>query len=432
MSRKPSPRRRAQVGLPSITQRRDGRWSLTIELTPKGDGSRRRIQRTLPTREAAVEASRELNYQWEQRRPVEARTLTVSTLLLGWLALQEAGEHSTAVNRAWHVGLINRHLGDHLVGELTVDHVQRLISALTRDGYARSTVSKVVWLLRVTLRDAVLRGLITSNPADAVRPPTVQTRLRTEAWTPEQVRAIVTAARKTRIGMLVEVALVTGARIGELIGARLEDYNPDTGVLTIDGTAKLGGGRGQGKTAAAHRECHLPEELQPRMRAHLLHIKEMRAAAGSRWGVRQIVSAKTRAAQSASSRARSPRPLPEGWLPQAPPATPYEPLFPTSTGTPWLPSNIRKAWIRILEAAHVPYRRIHSMRSAYITAALQSPDLSIPDIQASVGHTSAAMTLRYAQRVRGRHTVVATAAARNLGLLDPPAEGIHHSVQEQA
>lgn len=83
-------------------------------------------------------------------------------------------------------------------------------------------------------------------------------------------------------------------------------------------------------------------------------------------------------------------------------------------------------WRRVLEEAGLPHRRLHSTRAAFITAALQDRNISLADIQLTVGHTTPTMTLRYAQRLRGQQSVVAATAARRLGLdqaLDAQDEG---------
>ncbi|WP_216329693.1 tyrosine-type recombinase/integrase [Deinococcus aestuarii] len=412
----PAKQQRGKIGLPSIVERADGRWALTVELAPHPDGRRHRLQRTCATREEALEAARAINYQAAQRLPRQARDLTVRQLLAHWSARQPVGEHSTSVNRAWLITIIESKLGDRPVMKITATEVQNLLADLAREQRAPSTVAKCHRLLRTALRDAVAQGVLAANPADTLRTPAVPSRIQDEAWTQEEVARIVRAARGSRIHALVIVALSTGARLGELVGARLEDYDPQTGTLSIEGTAKRGGGRGKGKTAAAHRQCPLPVSAQRVMRVHLGQVAQARADAGPLWGQRQETTEETRRKQQEASRRRAARPLPAGWIPASPPAAPYEPLFPTANGTPWQPGNVRKHWAQVLEAAGLPFRRFHSIRSAFITAALQDGNLSLSDIQATVGHRSPQMTLRYAQRVRGRQQQVAAAAARGLGL----------------
>lgn len=410
---------RRSRGGPSITPRADGRWSLTCELPRGPDGRRRRHQSTHRTFAEARDAARQFNYSDALIRVERGQnpTLTVDDLLRGWLDRQPADEDSTRVNRAWLVNLIGVELGRDPVSKL---RPERLQAALARIGetHAVSTVQKVRRVLRAALEDAVQSGTLARNPAASLRVPILPTRLPDEAWSQAEVQAILTAAKASRIYPFVLLALATGARIGELVAARLEDYDPETGRLTLDGTAKRGGGRGKAKTAAGHRVITLAPAVQAEMLRHLEDVASRRTLAGPLWGQRQETSEATRQKQREAARRQAASGLPEGWLPPPPPAVPYNPLIPTDNGTPWLRGNVGRHWKRVLESAGLPHRRLHSTRAAFITAALQDPDVSVADIQFAVGHATPTMTLRYAQRERGRQAAVAAAAVRKLGLED--------------
>lgn len=325
----------------------------------------------------------------------QGRALTVGQLLEHFIGSRPATEFSTRQNRAWERELITRHVGNVPLAQVDVATVTHLVTGLTAEQKAPSTVAKCRRLLGSAFKYAVAQGFMDRNPVPASSPPPVPTRTREEAWTRQEVAHIVTAASDTRLHALFLMLLTTGARVGELIGARVEDYDPGTGVLRIQGTAKAGGGRGKGKTAAAHRTCHVPASVQRVMNSHLEEVTRARLAAGALWGQRQETTAVTRRKQSAAIRQRAAHPLPEGWRPRTPPATPYEPLFPTGNGTPWLASNVAKIWKQVLVAAGLPHRRLHSTRAAFITAALQDPSVNPSDVQTAVGHTSATMTSRY-------------------------------------
>ena len=419
--RRSSKERRSRGG-PSITPRADGRWSLTCELPSGPDGQRRRHQSTHRTFDEAREAARQFNYRDALAQAEgKAHDLSMDDLLSRWLARQPQDEDSTRINRSWLVGLIRVELGNDRVSKL--DPV-RLQAALSKIGnrHAASTVQKVRRILKAALAEAVQLGVLLRNPAANLRVPTAPSRLPDEAWTPQEVQAILHAARSSRIYPFVLLALATGARIGELIGARLEDYNPDTGLLRLDGTAKRGGGRGKAKTTAGHRVVILAPAVQQEMVKHLSEVASRRALAGPLWGQRQEVSDATRQKQRAAARKQWNSGLSEGWIPPAPQSVAYEPLIPTDNGTPWLRGNVGKHWKKVLLEAGLPHRRLHSTRAAFITAALQDQSVSLPEIQFAVGHATPTMTLRYAQRLRGQQATVAQAAVRQLGLEDALAD----------
>lgn len=409
-------RTRNSNGHPSVVKRSDGRWSVTVSLGANPQGRRRRFQTTCATREEALEAGMRAKLEHGKLRGDQGRALTVSQLLDHFIASRPATEFSTRQNRSWERELITRHIGSVPLARVDVETVTYLVAGLAAEQKAPSTLAKCRRLLGSACRYAVARGFMDRNPVPGTPPPAVPSRARPEAWTEEEVGRIVLAAYDTRLYTMILMLLCTGVRIGEAIGARIEDYDPRTGILRIEGTAKAGGGRGKGKTAAAHRSCQVPESVQHVMSRHLQEVAQARLAAGPLWGKRQETTDATRRKQSAASRRKAANPLPAGWRPPTPPPTPYEPLFPTGNGTPWLASNVTKVWKQVLVNAGLPHRRLHSTRAAYITAALRNPTVNPTDVQIVVGHTSPAMVARYVEEVRGAHARVANAAATGLGL----------------
>jgi integrase len=75
-------------------------------------------------------------------------------------------------------------------------------------------------------------GVLTSNPASKVHPPK-QERHQIVPMTPEEVKAILTAAETSRYDILYVLAITAGFRIGELLGLRWADINLDDGMLSV-------------------------------------------------------------------------------------------------------------------------------------------------------------------------------------------------------
>lgn len=409
-------RKRALKGLPSIVKRRDGRYAVTVELPRSHDGKRQRLQSTCVTLEEAIAVGMHLAQQARLHHPADIATLTIEELLLRWQMQQPAGEPSTHLNRAWEGALLSLFLGKRLVSSLTPLDVTEMHRGMQAQGRAPSSVAKVHRLLRRILDTARNQKLIVHNVAELVKSPRVPPRVPEAAWTQEEVRAIIRVTEGHPLRALIVVAMATGARIGELLGAQPSDYNPATGELTISGTAKQCGGRGKAKTAAAHRVLPLSPLVRDVMQEHLQRVSQWKTEAGTLWGVKRETSDTTRAKQRKAARAKAKRPMPEGWQPELTRGSSYEALFCTQSGTPLSYRNVLKKWRDFLTEADLPYRRLHSTREAFITAALQDRSIPLPAIQQTVGHTSPVMTLRYAQRLRGAQADVITAAARVLGL----------------
>lgn len=416
MSRAAGNKTRARNGSVSIIRRMDGRYALTIELPRASSGKRRRHQSTHRTRKEAEARARKFSYEVAARAPEASREVTVSEMLQHWLRNQRPGEYSSQLNRAWLVALIDSRLGQQKIVKLREQHLSAFLRELGTEKKP-STCAKVLHVLRAALREAVRDGLITSNPADNIKPPPLQYQIK-DAWTREEVRRIVRAARAGTMPALILVALSTGARIGELVGARREDYDPKTGILQIMGTAKRNGGRGKTKTHAAQRKLKLTPFVQQAMAAHLEQVAERKRAAGPLWGQRREVSEEVREKQRQAARKRWDSSLPQGWIPRPPAAEAYEPLFPSGHGTPLGLRNVRREWAQVLKEAELEYREFHAIRASFITAALANRVIGLKDLQDVVGHTSPVMTLRYAQRSQERQAQVIQVANEVMGLND--------------
>jgi integrase len=82
------------------------------------------------------------------------------------------------------------------------------------------------------LKQAVLDGLLPQNAAEAVKPPQVR-REEMRPLTPEQVKALLEAARGDRLEALYLLAVTTGLRQGELLGLKWEDVDLEEGKLQV-------------------------------------------------------------------------------------------------------------------------------------------------------------------------------------------------------
>lgn len=145
-----------------------------------------------------------------------------------WLDMRETlGLHrDVAADRSrWTKHVLSQSWADEPLDAITSRTLRAWVADLIRLGLARQTISNVVVLLRVALRDAVEAEMLESNPAADVRVPKMA---RTdEPWTylrgaeisallahpalPDYQRAVFT------------VAIYTGAREGELFSLRWRD-----------------------------------------------------------------------------------------------------------------------------------------------------------------------------------------------------------------
>jgi integrase len=184
-------------------------------------------------------------------------------------------------------------LRDHLLpvmGDLRLDrirpaHVQHALDQISAQGLAPRTVVKARGVLGGLMRSAQAWGLIVANPVQAVRPPRPE-RPRLDVPTADQLMDLVSAARGTLWEAPMLLAVATGARRSEVLGATWADVDLETGKLRVTrGLQRVNGELvfTQPKTDRARREIGLPRFALEPLRQHRAAQLVRRMALGPAW-----------------------------------------------------------------------------------------------------------------------------------------------------
>lgn len=115
--------------------------------------------------------------------------------------------------------------------------VDKLAAAKGEDGkplLARATVNRNLQMFKACLNFAYSKNRVTSDKAwRGVKPLKDAERSRELVLTPDQVSALADAADNQALKDVIVAAFLTGARYGELVGAKVSDLNGS--VLLVDG-----------------------------------------------------------------------------------------------------------------------------------------------------------------------------------------------------
>lgn len=143
-------------------------------------------------------------------------------------------------------------LGHHKISEIRPIHVQEFVKILSnlpkreRNGeigtgkVSPSTVKRKLAVLQSMLTFAVKLGYISSNPADAKRltlPKTTKPEI--QIFTKQEAANILVCLQDEPLQFqtLIQLAIFTGAREGELVGLKFSDINFMTNKMTISRSA---------------------------------------------------------------------------------------------------------------------------------------------------------------------------------------------------
>jgi integrase len=259
-------------GSTQVIRERPGRNGLQVQVYAGRDpltGRKRWVSRQVP---GATRAS------WRQAKQVEAELLaqvdagrhrgggskSVGELMERWLEWRQSVKPISPTTLAGYRGYIDRAilpaLGKLPVRQLDAATLDAFYARLRQQGgkdgrpMAASTVRQVHAILSGALKRAAVWGWIPHNPARLAMPPSVQT-------TDVQPPSVEDAGRLLRVameeepelGLFLRLAVVLGARRGELCALRWSDVDFDTGqVLIAGGVITLTGSAPAAKDTKTH------------------------------------------------------------------------------------------------------------------------------------------------------------------------------------
>jgi integrase len=240
--------------------------------------AQRSLQRAL---DDALEASREGEFTPRS---------TMSEGLDAWLTMFEGqvgrGVRSPSTLDAYR-HIVERHvrpgIGQLRLGELTTPRIDRFIQAVLADkGYASAKLCRQA--LSGTCGLLVRRGGLVANPVRDITP-LEQDRDRTaRAMTEKEIREWLSIldeneiARRWDLPELSRFMLATGVRLGEALGVRWSDLDPEHGTVSIERTVIRLRGKGlvaaKPKTRTSSRVLVLPNWCQ-----QMLQLRRVRLGA---------------------------------------------------------------------------------------------------------------------------------------------------------
>ncbi len=348
-----SNRKRRGRGEGGVYQRADGLWVATLSLGLDAAGKRKRRVAYGKTKAAAIAKLWELK-DAPAAMP-DARTATVGGYLVAWLDVVRGSLRATTHTR--YTLLVTQqiipHIGGVKLAGLTGLHVDQFHEAMRRAGESDWSVFHAAVVLKTALKAAVKKGMLLANPCDqATRPKAPKTT--PKFWTAGEVKQFLAAAREDRFSAFFVLALMTGARTGELLGLHWPEVNFDDNAITIVRTLEDLRGRltlREPKTERARRKIDLPA---PAVEALLEHRKAMLAEG------RDVRSGL---------------------------------VFPDTKGGPMRHSNLTRQHFKpLVKAAGVPMVRMHDMRHSHASLML-AMGVNPKVVQERLGHSRVETTL---------------------------------------
>lgn len=234
--------------------RSDHSCRVEFQMTNTITGETRRKRQTMriksKTKAEKSRCIREYRAQLEAENDIKRRGITFREYSEEWIAQREANPDirpRTLSRDKLRVRTINLTFGDTPLMEISradIKNFQAAIMTVDEHGHAPTVSGKPLsgttahdtrQTLRLILQEAVLDGLILSNPTDGVKAPSRDTKEK-EPLTPEQAarfRALIDAAAPRPTLVAFRLCLFAGLRRGEVLALRWRDFDMDNGKIHV-------------------------------------------------------------------------------------------------------------------------------------------------------------------------------------------------------
>lgn len=283
MKKKPKKTRRRRRGEGSITQRKNGTWTGYILTNQFENGRRKRRYASGETYEAVRVKLAKLQASADAGTLADVSELTVRQHLEHWLEHTVKGSvrDSTFENYRIHVEThINPSIGGLRVSTVSEFTIEQFVSEVKQKshGTARACLS----ILRRAFRKLVPRFL-PANPCDSVPMPR-KAKPEIQPLSKEDVEKLMRSVVGDRLEALYVVAVLSGARVSELLALAWTDIDFEAGAISINRTLS-GSGKNPKieppKSQASRRRILLPHRAVEALHAHRKRML-MEGNAGSR------------------------------------------------------------------------------------------------------------------------------------------------------
>ena len=346
----------------SIMKRGKGSWTVVVDVgRDPVTGKRRQLWRSVkgPKRDADALLA-QLVHQRETGIDAPPGRLTVAEFLQRWLT-SYAKPNTAPKTYQRYEELVRIHivpvLGEVPLSKLRPLHVQAVYREVNRKGRSARTALHCHRVLREALQHAVKWQLLSRNPADAVDAPRAE-RYEIPALEADEVRRLLSVAEDNRLGTLIHLAVMTGLRMGELLGLRWRDVDLEHGAIAVRQTCQWLPRQGfifrSPKTYRSARPVSVPDGIVERLREHRASQLEKRLAAGSAYESHDLV-------------------------------------FANALGTPIHPNTLRDAWIKVAAKAGLKLR-FHDLRHIHASLLLQQ-GVHPKVVSERLGHSAVGITL---------------------------------------
>jgi len=346
-----------------INKRGENTWLVRIFLGRDVDGKRKYFNKTIHgTKKDAQKFLTAKTREKDLGIFVEPTSISLNEYLDKWL-LESAKprlREATFENYRYLSNLyIREKLGSRKLSDIKPFDVQKLYNHLTEKGLSARTVRYVHAILTSAFSQAVKWQMLVVNPCNVVTLPRLK-KTEMKAFSPEEARRFLEAAKDDKQGLVFAFALASGMRPEEYLALQWKDICFEKNTATVQRTLiwRKGGGWyfSEPKTAKSRRTLPMPKNFFVELKRHKRLQAEQMLKLGQSYERNNFV-------------------------------------FATDEGKPIYLRNLRKRnFAKILEKADLTGFRLYDLRHSTATLLL-SEGINPKIVSERLGHASIVLTL---------------------------------------
>ena len=221
----------------NIRLRKDGRYEVRVSggvdfMT----GETTRLSRYAKTEEEAIRLLHQMSLAVGRNKKVQSQYITLGEWLDLWMEVYMKHNLKQSTYASYET-FARRHfkpaMGQVRLVDLTPQLLQQFYNYKAEtEGLSPKTISNMNLYLHKALDQAYKEELIPSNPASALNLPRSR-RPDIEILSRDEQAALVQASYQHRYGVFIRLVLVTGLRLGELLGLKWEDIDLRKNMLHV-------------------------------------------------------------------------------------------------------------------------------------------------------------------------------------------------------
>lgn len=338
------------------------KWKVTEDAPPHPiTGKRRQVTRRADGKKEAyqkvLDAIEEIKRQDSGEINADLEGITLKQLFDKWFELVMKRKLKDTTFKEY-TGRANTRiipaLGDYKVKQLNTIILQKYINSLSDEGLSPRYVEYISTILFGALEQARKWKIIPVNPMIDVEKPRPR-RVEFKTWTVEEMDKFLdyTKLSNYRLYHIVNTALKTGCRRGELLSLKWSDLDEENGYLRVERSLvydKDGYRFSTPKTQASTRDIKIGESLVKELKEWKAHQNKLKMALRKSYNDEGLI-------------------------------------FTTQTGKPIYPRGMLAEFNKATREAEVPQIRFHDLRHTHATMCLEA-GMSLKEVQERLGHSS--------------------------------------------